>query len=219
MSTDFYTNKLYPLQNKILSLIDSVKTGFYLTGGTALSRFYLHHRYSDDLDFFQNMKPKFSSDISEIINRLANHKRTDLTIIAKSENFYRCQLQHGDIILKIEFINDVPFHHGDFNNFDLFSRVDNVNNILSNKITAIIDRDEPKDFVDILYIWKKYSPDWKEIFGSANSKAAGIFPPIVAEKILNYNLDYLNEIKWVKRPILETISHDRKKMCKDIIGI
>jgi len=25
---------------------------FYLTGGTALSEFYLNHRYSEDLDFF-----------------------------------------------------------------------------------------------------------------------------------------------------------------------
>lgn len=25
---------------------------FYLTGGTALSEFYLKHRYSEDLDFF-----------------------------------------------------------------------------------------------------------------------------------------------------------------------
>ena len=25
---------------------------FYLTGGTPLAAFYLHHRYSEDLDFF-----------------------------------------------------------------------------------------------------------------------------------------------------------------------
>jgi predicted nucleotidyltransferase component of viral defense system len=27
-------------------------TPFFLTGGTALSRYYTHHRYSDGLDFF-----------------------------------------------------------------------------------------------------------------------------------------------------------------------
>jgi len=30
---------------------------FYLTGGTTLSRVYLHHRYSDDLEFFVNDVP------------------------------------------------------------------------------------------------------------------------------------------------------------------
>jgi len=27
-------------------------SNFYFTGGTALSKYYLQHRYSDDLDFF-----------------------------------------------------------------------------------------------------------------------------------------------------------------------
>lgn len=30
----------------------SLSRNFYLTGGTALAGFYLHHRYSEDLDFF-----------------------------------------------------------------------------------------------------------------------------------------------------------------------
>ena len=29
---------------------------FYFTGGTALSYFYLNHRYSDDMDFFSEKK-------------------------------------------------------------------------------------------------------------------------------------------------------------------
>ena len=38
----------------MLGEMQSLKTGFYLTGGTALGRCYLNHRYSDDLDFFVN---------------------------------------------------------------------------------------------------------------------------------------------------------------------
>ena len=33
-----------------------LRQNFYFTGGTALSAFYLHHRYSDDLDFFSERK-------------------------------------------------------------------------------------------------------------------------------------------------------------------
>jgi predicted nucleotidyltransferase component of viral defense system len=39
-----------------------LKDDFFLTGGTALSVFYLHHRRSNDLDFF-TLKP---IDLSEI---------------------------------------------------------------------------------------------------------------------------------------------------------
>lgn len=42
-------------QKKLLDLLSkeqSICANFYLTGGTALAEFYLHHRLSEDLDFF-----------------------------------------------------------------------------------------------------------------------------------------------------------------------
>ncbi|MFN7189323.1 MAG: nucleotidyl transferase AbiEii/AbiGii toxin family protein [Cyclobacteriaceae bacterium] len=54
-----YNEQLYPLQDSVLSLVGSLPTPFYLTGGTALSRFLLHHRFSDDLDFFVTGQPDF----------------------------------------------------------------------------------------------------------------------------------------------------------------
>lgn len=45
---------LTPLHKKTLAAIGqtTLADSFYLTGGTALSAFYLEHRYSVDLDFF-----------------------------------------------------------------------------------------------------------------------------------------------------------------------
>lgn len=106
----YYTDTLYPLQDKVLKIIDALGTPFYLTGGTALSRCYLHHRYSDDLDFFVNNEPKF---------------------------------------VKVDFVNDVAFRYGNVEKKILFSRVDTIENILSNKISAVMSRDEAKDVVDI----------------------------------------------------------------------
>ena len=39
-------------QEMVLRLLAGHMDGFYLVGGTALSREYLHHRESYDLDFF-----------------------------------------------------------------------------------------------------------------------------------------------------------------------
>lgn len=42
-------------QQDVLSILSKesvVIDNFYLTGGTALAEFYLHHRQSEDLDFF-----------------------------------------------------------------------------------------------------------------------------------------------------------------------
>lgn len=43
---------LYTLQDKVLNIVFSELSEFYLTGGTCLHRFYFAERYSDDLDFF-----------------------------------------------------------------------------------------------------------------------------------------------------------------------
>ena len=45
--------KLYSLQDRVLDVVFGVEDEFYLTGGTALSRFFYAKRYSDDLDFLQ----------------------------------------------------------------------------------------------------------------------------------------------------------------------
>ncbi len=54
MLAKFYQDKLYPFQDRVLRLIQDLDVGFYHTGGTALSRCFLNHRYSDDLDLFVN---------------------------------------------------------------------------------------------------------------------------------------------------------------------
>ena len=46
---------LTPQQQKFLSLLTynkEISNQFYFTGGTALTEYYIHHRESEDLDFF-----------------------------------------------------------------------------------------------------------------------------------------------------------------------
>lgn len=137
MYETFYAEKLYPLQDKVLQLIDALATNFYLTGGTALSRYYIRHRYSDDLDFFVNNLPSFQEEVSKVQKELdANFF---ITVERSGERFRRFSLQEQDVFLKLEFVNDVPFHFGGFRSFGVYKRVDNLLNILSNKITALMD--------------------------------------------------------------------------------
>ncbi len=75
MSEKYYTNDLYPFQDLVLKLIMKVDDRFYLTGGTALGRHYLKHRYSDDLDFFVNREDNFKQLLNTIISQLQNIER------------------------------------------------------------------------------------------------------------------------------------------------
>jgi predicted nucleotidyltransferase component of viral defense system len=66
-------NKLYLLQDKFLTWFRLFQLPFYLTGGTALGRFYLNHRYSEDLDFFVNADQYFTRYIDKIKSEITNH--------------------------------------------------------------------------------------------------------------------------------------------------
>lgn len=48
------------LQDIVLETLSNADTEFYLRGGTAASRGYLHHRFSDDLDFLVNDDKRFA---------------------------------------------------------------------------------------------------------------------------------------------------------------
>jgi len=65
--------KLYPLQNGVLNLVKKLKTPFFLTGGTAHSRFYFNHRFSDDLDFFVINESKYNKYVQVILGELYNN--------------------------------------------------------------------------------------------------------------------------------------------------
>jgi len=98
----YYNDTLYPLQDKVLQTVDNLKTPFYLTGGTALSRCYLQHRYSDDLDFFVNSEPLFLTHIDAIIAQLRAEYAVEILI--KSQSYTSLRINN---ILKVDFMNDV----------------------------------------------------------------------------------------------------------------
>jgi hypothetical protein len=199
-------------------LLNTQPAEFYLTGGTALSRCYLHHRYSDDLDFFVNDAPSFQDDVLRIQKILSEH--FSIEVQRSGERFRRFFLFENDVSLKIECINDVPFHFGNFQSFELFQRVDNPLNILSNKITAIMERNEAKDFADIFSIVSNLgNVDWKTIFVSASSKSAGIFPPLVAERIAGFAFYDLEQVHWQSAFDRSSLRMIQQKIVQSIIGL
>ncbi|MEI6208995.1 MAG: nucleotidyl transferase AbiEii/AbiGii toxin family protein [Desulfuromonadales bacterium] len=154
----FYEEKLYPLQNQVLSLLQTDR--FYLSGGTALSRWHYDHRYSDDLDFFFRgdafPKEEFPVYYREVIARLA--ARFQVQAVIDGEYFKRIFISQNDTSLKIEFIYENYSHCGDY----LKSRdclIDSSENIAVNKITAVQDRKTAKDFVDLYFLLNDFELD------------------------------------------------------------
>jgi predicted nucleotidyltransferase component of viral defense system len=196
-SPKYYEQILYPLQDKVLKALNDLDTGFYLTGGTALSRAYLKHRYSDDLDFFINSTDDFDIQVKRSVDALESvfQKKTEVTLT--SDTFVRMFINDTDASLKLEFVNDVLFRQGEPIETELFKRTDTIRNILSNKISAL-SRREAKDLVDIIEIAKKYSFNWKEIIAEAKMKDMWVDESEVMLIIKEFPLSRLEEIKWVE---------------------
>lgn len=144
---------LTPLQKQVLDTLfaeEPFARSFYLTGGTALAAFYLHHRYSDDLDFFTH-----ESDIGFLVSLLQQRTpRLKGVIESRTPQFVRARF--GDS-LRVDFVQDVPFRVGIPIRKGSW-RVDSLENITLNKITAILGRLDVKDYVD-LYLLLKNRPD------------------------------------------------------------
>jgi len=203
-------SKLYKLQDRVLSLVFEVENEFYLTGGTCLSRFYIEKRYSDDLDFFTNNSSRFSFAVKNIKQALKKH--FDLTAEVDSKDFIRFKV---DGILQIDFINDIASRYKDVVITKERYAIDNVENILSNKITAIVGRDNPKDIFDIYLISKNYSFDWKDILESAHNKA-GFSDDELLVRLKTFPPELLKSIRLTDEKFLDDFDSDFPQVIKNI---
>lgn len=213
MQREYYTGKLYPLQDNVMEIIGSLNNAFYLTGGTALGRYYLKHRFSDDLDFFVNRDDNFKKYCNEFIEKLKLRYQIDFEIRAK--DFVRFNIISDEVNLKTELINDVAYHHGSF--IQDRCRIDNIENILSNKISAV-SRNLSKDFADILFISFKHKFNWIDIFDAAKKKDAWVNEIEIANIIDRFDPESLLKLNWIVQE--EAILEHRDKfhiIAKDIL--
>lgn len=191
--------KLYKLQDKVFNALSGHYGTLYLTGGTALGRFYLNHRYSDDIDMFTNADDSFKGTVTKIRNILDSLFNTSQDKIILYDDYIRIWIEDNNCELKIEFVNDVAARWGktlQVNNIP----VDNPGNILANKLTALISRDEPKDVFDIINISLNYSFNWGKVFEQSIRKAI-IAEQDVPMRLETFPVELIASQPWLIQPV------------------
>lgn len=107
---DIFKNSfLTPFQQIVLSKIHNYLSKFYLTGGTALSEFYLKHRYSVDLDFFTQDNIAFNN-IFNAISDFSKNNNLNIEIITDTNYFKHINViseEYG--ILTLHFSYDLTY--------------------------------------------------------------------------------------------------------------
>jgi len=170
------TNSLFtPLQQAFLRAFfsDPVGQRFFLTGGTALAAFHLHHRLSDDLDLFTLDDLALEAAVRPI-ETIAFDLECTLQRTRVSQYFQQFLLTHPrhETPLKIDMVRDFGPQYG-----ERFIRdgiiVDALDNIAANKVTSLFGRADIKDFVDLYFILQE-GYDLNELFEMAREKDPGL---------------------------------------------
>lgn len=172
------------LQEEVLQSFFAQPIGesYFLTGGTALSGFYFHHRESIDLDLFTFEMIEIEP-VKQILEAVAKSAHLSLDHRVATEGYHKFFLEGKKEELKIDLVKEQKVHFGKIKVFGKV-RVDSVENIGSNKITAIFNRTEAKDFIDLYSILQKKMFTFAKLLQDAKQKDLGMNEFYLAHMIL-----------------------------------
>ena len=194
-----------PAQREVLTQLithPDIEKNFFLTGGTALSVFYLHHRLSDDLDLFT----KDFSNLAEIDFWIKKNWPKENVSIKEASHFLSLLIKN----VKVDFVIDTlsideereryMFENGRY----LF--VDTISNIVSNKFCTVVSRTEPKDYMDFYMILKSF-PTIKlnDIYRKSRLKDAIFDDPPTAAFQLETGIAFIKENPVLIPKVLQQI--------------
>lgn len=213
----FYFERLYPFQDAVLARLADLDTGFYLTRGTAASRGYLEHRFSDDLDLFVNDDDQFALWADRVIAAVAHHGPWRCEVGLRDTRFVRATLALEDVALKIEMVNDVPSRVGEPWQHPVLGSLDTAENILANKVSAVLARTEPKDLADLWGFCCRRNLALEEAILGAQGKAAGIFPADLARALFSVTEDDWAAVRWIEPPPAGRFVADLQALAETLI--
>lgn len=173
------TKILTELQDRVLNALFEAgfgEKGYFLTGGTALAAYYLHHRFSDDLDFFTRSSrelPKASLNfIFNILDELGLIIE-DRRVAPEHVLLFVSDAASKGPGLKLDFVQDVPNQMAEAITRDKVV-IDSLEDIAVNKVCAILSRQppEPKDFFDLFFILQETRFSLDYLLARAREKEA-----------------------------------------------
>ncbi len=139
--------ELIKLQKEFLKRFFERENNFFLSGGAALVGYYLHHRHTQDLDFF-TLESEIERGVA-IVNEVARELEADLESLQTSPDFRRFLLSRGDESVVVDLVREYVFQVDDRKRVFDGVRVDTPEEILANKLCALLSRSEVRDLVDV----------------------------------------------------------------------
>ena len=140
-------NKLTPLQQDFLEAFFKREGRFFLTGGGALAGFHLGHRNTYDLDLFtlEDVMTEGVTAAAEVARELG----AVLEPIQTSPEFRRILIRRGEEAIVIDLVRERVAQRVPQKMIVNGIRMDPPEEILANKLCALLSRSEIRDLVDL----------------------------------------------------------------------
>jgi predicted nucleotidyltransferase component of viral defense system len=186
---------LTALQWEFLSIFFHGASPFFLTGKTALSAFYLQHRYSEDLDLFTLESESFDR-VRLYMADTATKLNASVASLQTAPQFHRYKISRKREAVIVDFVREVvPQISQEKNRFDGIV-VDTLDDITANKICTVISRAEIKDYID-LYCLERAGYPLENYIKPAQQKDAGVSQAMLAYLLSEFRLSKIPDFMIV----------------------
>ena len=198
---------------QLASTKPEITNWFYLTGGTALAEFYLHHRFSEDLDFFTQNKI-IHEPIDKLMKQIATKLHAKVTQeIQMGIYLYFLHFAKGGKVLKVDFAQR-PFSELETGTTYHALKIASLWDITVDKLYTILHRTNARDFVDLYFAYQEVGCNQEQlIHGLAEKYELNIGEISIASRLLRIKdvEDYPKMIKPLDKSKMEDFYFDLAK--------
>jgi predicted nucleotidyltransferase component of viral defense system len=173
----FSTSRLSALQRDLLDAFSKQTSLFFLTGGAVLAGWLLGHRRTDDLDLFTE-DDEAMADADRLVRSAAAGMGAVVEPVRTAPDFRRYVVRKGDDSVVVDFVRErVPQLYPKVERDGL--RMDSAEEIVVNKLCALLGRVEIRDLVDLFFLERAgLAPE--RFVQQAAQKDAGLTPATLA---------------------------------------
>ncbi|MHB8838894.1 MAG: nucleotidyl transferase AbiEii/AbiGii toxin family protein [Gemmatimonadaceae bacterium] len=149
---------LTPLQHQLLAdLSTPPNDARYLAGGAALHFAPNSARFSNDLDFFHDSEERVAQAFALDSALLRSHAY-DVTTDISQPGFIRATVARGAESTRVDWAHDSAWRFMPLVRDTAGGLLLHPVDLAVNKVLALAGRDEPRDFVDILFVHRRVLP-------------------------------------------------------------